>query len=160
MGRIPFMDPLVLEIAADRKTVTRRLTEPRFSVGDVVDVCEALTCVCPDRGTWIEPHYRCDGNVARRDGQPLAWPWRVRVLPARYCPAWAVRHRIRILDIRREPLSAITDADAAREGIAAMGVEPTAEGFVGVFRKMHGLTTDANVYRIEFKRVTEAGRAV
>lgn len=121
--RLAFMDPLVLAIRADEKTVTRRLT-CNLRPGDVVDVCEALTCIAPDGGTWVEPHYRCDGDVARREGAPVAWHdlWRVRTLPARYCPAWAVRTRIEVVDVRPEFLSAITDEDAVREGIGRMGL--------------------------------------
>jgi hypothetical protein len=161
--RLAFMDPLVLAVAADEKTVTRRLTDPGFKPGDVVDVCEALA---PVNGVVC---YQADSHFVKRPdvgvpplgfGYPqiqglVLWPWKVRVLPARYCPSWAVRHRIEIVSVRSEPLAACTDEDARREGIARMGHEPTAAAFLRVFRELHGLPADADptVFRVEFRRV-------
>lgn len=158
--RLAFMDPLVLAIAAGEKTVTRRLTDPKLQPGDVVDVCEALVpseyvaVAGPDPIECVT--YRCDGTAPRdAHGYGVPWPWKVRTLIARYCPAWAVRHRIRVVDVRRELLSAITDDDARREGIARMGLDPTAAVFVPMFRRVHGMADDADpvVFRIEFERV-------
>lgn len=195
--RTAFMDGLVLAIAADEKTVTRRLikgdipadiSEPeegfvhinnegllcgrsrtltmgwngepeeyvewttfpvpmRATPGDIMDVCEALV-----RGPKLgKVCYRADGNhthvmVPSADGHeyPVAWPWKVKVLPARYCPTWAVRHHRRLVSVRPERLSQVTDAEAVREGIARLGWEPTREAFLRGFRQMHGLAEDAD----------------
>lgn len=163
--RIAFMDPLVLAIAADEKTVTRRLGAARFTPGDVLDVCEALVRVDAHYAAW-DPRrklvaYRCDGmQPVRRDADgrvdDIDWTWKVRVLPARYCPAWAVRHRILVEAVTRETLSCVTDGDARREGIARMGLAPTAEAFLFAFRGIHKLPPDADpeLTRIAFRRVT------
>lgn len=158
--RLAFMDPLVLAVAADEKTVTRRMTDPRFRPGDVVDVCEALVRAHTAGDEDADVGYPCivyraDRGVPRRDGWAIQWPWKVNVLPARYCPTWAVRHRVEILDVRPEPLSVCTDEDAGREGIARMGLTPDASTFLRVFREIHGLAADADptVFRVEFRRV-------
>lgn len=136
MRRLAFMDPLVLGIASGEKTVTRRIGDRRpCEVGDVVDVCEALVPLTAGAEDPPVVGYRCDRALAldrslRGGPCPVPWPWRVRVLIARYCPGWAVRHRLRILDVRREPLSEVTDADARREGVARLG-------FLAAFRGIH-----------------------
>lgn len=144
------MDALVLAIASDEKTVTRRLGPLRFAVGDILDVCEALVVNADHVVT-----YRCDYTPALVDGAEVGWDWKVRVLPARYCPAWAVRHRILVEAVTRETLSCITDADAGREGIARMGHPPTADAFLRAFREIHDLAPDADpeLGRIAFRRV-------
>ena len=164
MPRIPFMDPLVLQIRADKKDVTRRLKRPRFKVGDLVDVCEALVPHATDANIAGRPSiaYRCDGTIAigGHPRGPVVWPWQVRVLAARYCPGWAVRTRIRIVDIREEGLVQISNEDVIREGVARIPswslhpFERPADGFTRMFRDMHKLDIGANptVFRIEFKR--------
>lgn len=153
--RLAFMDPLVLAIAAGEKDVTRRLTAPRFKPGDVVDVCEALERL--DFGEDLVG-YRCDGACVYRDGARVSWPWKVRVLPARYCPAWAVRHRLCVVDVRPEFLFAVTDDEARREGIARLWPDTNLgprETFIAGFQILHklGLRDDPSLFRIEFKRV-------
>jgi hypothetical protein len=102
-----------------------------------MDVCEALVKVCTEDADWTV--YRADStNVA------CGWPWKVKVIPARYCPTWAVRHHRRLVSVRPERLSQVTDAEAVREGIARLGWEPTREAFLRGFRQMHGLVEDAD----------------
>lgn len=158
--RVAFMDALVLAIAAGEKRVTRRMSDPRVEPGDTIEVCEALVEDTdqggPDHGEtgWIPgTAYRADRAYVLRDGAFTRWPWKVRVLPARYCPAWAVRYRCEVVSVRPEPLTAIDDADAVLEGIARMGHTPDAPTFLRVFRDLHGLAADANptVFRIEFR---------
>lgn len=124
--------------------------------GDTMAVCEALV---PLPGmARAEPDvvgYRCD----RREWEhpedftpPAPWLWKVRALPARYCPTWAVRYRRPILSVRPERLSWVTDDEARREGIARLGWEPTRDAFLSGFRAMHKLPDDADpwVWRVEF----------
>lgn len=175
--RIAFMDALVLAIAAGEKDVTRRMTDPRLKPGDVVDVCEALTPKADGQRELVA--YRCDGAhvyVPDADGFLTArpfWPWKVRVLPARYCPGWAVRTRIEVMSVRPELLTAITDDDARREGLKRdiLGLwgldiardhkllrETPRDAFLDGFRAIHGLPSDADptVFRIEFRRAEVA----
>lgn len=120
--------------------------------GDTLAVCEALV----RRDLDYEALGPVDWTVYRADGKSAAcgWPWKVRVLPARYCPAWAVRYRRRILSVRPERLTSITDDEVRREGVTRLGWEPTATAFVDGFRKMHGLDADADpwVWRVEFEQ--------
>lgn len=124
--------------------------------GDTLAVCEALVPINYD-GDRMDPDlvgYRCDRSLARDGHARAVWGWKVRVLPARYCPAWAVRTRRRILSVRPERLTSITDDEVRREGVARLGWEPTAAAFVAGFRKMHELDADADpwVWRVEFEQ--------
>ena len=190
--RFPFMDGLVLAIAAGEKDVTRRMVRnpagwrlgapvsgpfggmlscfqpapPHFGTDvsilspyapdNIIDVCEALVQKNADSYLGPAVAYRADNRlVAHRDDTgAVDWPWKVKALPARYCPTWAVRHHRRILDVRPERLSWVTDAEAVREGVARLGWAPTREGFLRGFREMHGLDVDADcwLWRIEFSR--------
>lgn len=155
--RLPFMDALVLAIAANEKLETRRLTPPHAKPGDIVAVCEALVAEAADHPDDRTAVYRCDrtpvyrGEDARTFGWRHAWDWKVSTIIPRYCPTWAVRHRRRLVEVRQEPLSAITDQGARDEGIARLGWEPTREGFLRGFREFRGLGEDADpvvtVYR-------------
>lgn len=183
--RTPFMDPLVRAIAADEKTVTRRLihpqpTEPilwypayehkrglaydgeahfrkgwaadfaRCKPGDIMDVCEALVPVT--LGAYMDGPDPCEGGdviAYRADGfipwgGRSNWPWKVRVLPARYCPTGCVRHHRRLISVRPERLSEVTDAEAVLEGIRYLGWPETREGFLTGFRALHKLAADAD----------------
>jgi hypothetical protein len=120
--------------------------------GDILDVCEALVPVCYDINGPDSVYYRADRNPVVVGGNAPEWPWKVRALPARYCPSWAVRHHREILSVRPERLSWVTDAEAVREGVARLGWAPTREGFLAGFRALHGLEVDDDpwVFRIEF----------
>ncbi len=56
---------------------------------------------------------------------------------------------IRILDVRREPLSTITQEDVAKEGF----LEMTPRGFVDMFCQHMKCHRDTTVTRIEFEKV-------
>ena len=139
--------------------------EARFDVkarpGDIMDVCEALVPADATESTPFEwTSYRPDGmpalhisDVQRIDlggGQflpvasyePAPWRWKVNVLPARYCPAWAVRYHRTLISVRPERLSDVTDAEAVLEGIRYLGWPETREGFIEGFCKMHKLDSD------------------
>lgn len=162
--RLPFRDELVLAIAEDirapdgnadgmYKTETRRLTAPRAKAGDIMLVCEALV---PTLAAVPGPHdayadcigYSADGAIYRRDAWGVPWPWKVQKLLAMYLPVKRFpdigRHHRRLLEVRREPLSAITDEGARNEGIARLGWEPTREGFLRGFHAFRGLAGDAD----------------
>lgn len=78
-------------------------------------------------------------RCALRPGQTVA------VCPGRGKPAIG---RVRIVRVTREPLGAITDAEAAKEGFAS------ADEFRKAFTAINGgYAPDALVWRIEFVRV-------
>lgn len=172
--RLPFKDPLVLAIAEDirasegnadglYKTETRRLSAPRAKAGDVMLVCEALALAEDLRSSKPKINYRADDQPLldwKDAGEWMEWRWKVSTLAAMYCPTWAVRHHRRLLEVRREPLSAITDEGARAEGIARLGWEPTREGFLAGFRAFRGLAGDADpevtVYRWQAGEVPNA----
>lgn len=139
--------------------VSTELLIAKFSAyrpGDTLAVCEALVPINYD-GDRMDPDlvgYRCDNSLARDGHARAVWGWKVRALPARYCPSWAVRYRRRILSVRPERLTSVTDDEVRREGVTRLGWEPTAAAFVDGFRKMHKLDADADpwVWRVEFER--------
>lgn len=57
---------------------------------------------------------------------------------------------IRVVDVRREPLSAVTAADVAREGFPDWSVEKFIKFFCGGHT---GCTPESMVTRIEFERI-------
>lgn len=59
---------------------------------------------------------------------------------------------IRVINVRREPLYAMPEADCALEGFA----ELSAAEFVTMFARTHGCTADTLVTRIEFEYVEPA----
>lgn len=60
---------------------------------------------------------------------------------------------IEVVNVRRERLDAIEDADCAREGFPGM----TAEGFVEMFCRHMGCQPDTFVTRIQFRKVENKG---
>ena len=158
-GRSRYMRRDSVGDACEEEELRMFPVRPPYDPDDILDVCEVLV---------PKPHlffvgerrivsYRADGADANNSTANLeVWPWKVNALPARYCPAWAVRHHRRILNVRPERLSAVTDAEAVREGVARLGWAPTREGFLRGFRELHGLVDDADpwVWRIEFSGAT------
>lgn len=61
--------------------------------------------------------------------------------------------QIRIIDIRKERLDAITQDDCTREGFSAM----TPAEFVAMFCKNNQCKTNTVIYRIEYEYIEEAG---
>jgi len=102
-----------------RKRETRRLRPRAISPGDRVGVREALV-----RGSDGMAHYARGGGGPLRDGGPVRWPWKPVTLGAMYCPRWAVRTWGTVVDVRIEPLDAIDDAAAVREGMLVLAHLP------------------------------------
>lgn len=149
-GRLDCFQPLPPHYSAERAIYSP------YRPGDTLAVCEALVPINYD-GDRQDPDlvgYRCDRSLARDGHAHAVWGWKVRTLPARYCPTWAVRTRRTILSVRPERLSWVTDEEAVREGIARLGWEPTGAAFVAGFREMHGAHADGNpwVWRVEFSK--------
>lgn len=66
-------------------------------------------------GAYVE--YRATGDMPVRDGDLVKWGWKVKSLPAMYCPRWASRLTIEVTSVRVERLTEISEADAIAEGM-------------------------------------------
>ena len=153
---ILFSTPLVGAILNGTKTVTRRLTrrgadgERRIYAeeGDVLWV----------RESWREGH---DGYVYRAgraiSDSPHAGPWK----PSIHMPRAACRLYLRVLSVDLEPLQAITEDDALREGVrgdlVAYGTDSAREAFRILWDKINGercaWAENPLVWRVEFERM-------
>jgi hypothetical protein len=86
----------------------------------------------------------CRKVMGRKPGEPL-----VRIA------------EVELVDVRREPLSAITDMDVEREGGEHLPLEDAgrtrAEAFASWFAWTMGISVDDEVTRIEWRYLAEAG---
>jgi hypothetical protein len=114
--RIPFKEPMVRAILAGEKTETRRARPRPIDVVDEIAVCEDLIKHAPLYG-----HYSADDHWTEN---AVPWPWKVRSLPARYCPNWAIRIRRRVVEVRMERLGDISEESAIAEGMRHLGRQP------------------------------------
>jgi hypothetical protein len=110
MTRIPFTVPMVRELRAGRKTMTRRRTFDA-AVGDKLRVTEGLI---PKEGVVC---YAVDGTALETDGHEIPWEWRTNYISARYCPDWATRSVLKVTARREERVQDIGVDDIAAEGI-------------------------------------------
>ena len=128
MTRLPLSLPMAQAFRAGLKTQTRRVSPPRFNVGDVVAIAEPCTislCQAPGCVPYLHCEYSAGGAVTLDgDAEEIArcatMPTVINRTPrsARFMPGWAERSRIKITEIREEALGDITEADAVREGFA------------------------------------------
>ena len=126
MTRLTLSLPMAQKFRAGLKTQTRRVSPPRFKVGDVVAIAEPCTvslCQAPGCVPYLHCEYSAGGAVTLDgDAEEIArcakMPTVINRTPrsARFMPGWAERSRIRITEIREEALGDITEADAVREG--------------------------------------------
>ncbi len=128
MTRLPLSLPMAQKFRAGLKTQTRRVSPPKFKVGDVVAIAEPCTislCQAPGCVPYLHCEYAAGGAVTL-DGDPteIARCSTMKTVinrtprSARFMPGWAERSRIKITEIREERLGDITEADAVREGFA------------------------------------------
>lgn len=125
---ISFSNPLVRQILAGKKTMTRREAKgafvsdtgafvtngkPPFATGDELWVKEQLRRYVDGGFTY----YAADGNSVLVDRKIVRWPWKPSGLPARFCPRVFSRILLRVTDVRVERVQDISDADVAAEGI-------------------------------------------
>lgn len=112
---IAFTDANILAVrrSVNPKTETRRIKEPKYEVGEVVYVKEALV-----RRMWTS--YRCDFRAVwskETKYKYMPWRWKRDFLSAIFMPSIAARTFLRVLSIRQEFLHDITDEGARAEGI-------------------------------------------
>ena len=160
MTRLPLSLPMAKAFRAGLKTQTRRVSPPRFAVGDVVAIAEPCTvslCQAPGCVPYLHCEYAAGGAVTL-DGDPEEIA-RCSVMPtvinrtprsARFMPGWAERSRIRITEIREEALGDITEADAVREGFGSR------DAFLAYFGTLHKgpINLTCPVWVVSFEVVT------
>lgn len=182
---IPFSTEMVRAERAGRKTNTRRVITPSWArcldLDDPEDRARAIE-MCPhgkpgDRLYVREPlrpapdeygagefvTYDADESYATRDGVRAAWPWKTRYIASRYCPRWASRTMLEIVEVRVERVQDISADDAREEGLTRGDVNDHG-GPVPAFRHLwdsinegRGFGWNANpwVWVIAFRRIDE-----
>ena len=160
MIRLPLSLPMAQKFRAGLKTQTRRVSPPKFNVGDVVAIAEPCTVSLHNGavfGLRVRCTYAADGEHEDcLDGEELdrsaKMPTVINRTPrsARFMPGWAERSRIRITEIRQEALGDITEADAVREGFTSR------QDFLAYFGTLHKGPIDLTrpVWVVSFEVVT------
>ena len=165
MTRLTLSLPMARAFRAGLKTQTRRVSAPRFKVGDVVAIAEP--CVIQHSDDFVgednwDSHtlwctYLADGDyLLCRDDNEIDRCWWMPTVEnatprgARYMPGWAERSRIKITEIREQALGDITEADAVREGFVSR------DAFLAYFGTLHKGPIDLTrpVWAILFEVVT------
>ena len=158
MKRLPFSLPMVRAFRAGLKTQTRRVSPPRFEVGETVAIAEPCTVrLDPGEYSIVRCYYAADDAVCILDDRAerercAKMPTVINHTPrsARFMPGWAERSRVRITEIREEALGDITEADAVREGFGSR------DAFLDYFGTLHPGPVDLTlpVWVISFEVVT------
>lgn len=161
MTRLTLSLPMAKAFHAGLKAQTRRVSPPRFKVGDVVAIAEPCTVSAdhhPDLGDFLRCTYAADGAIKINADDPAEiarcakMPTVINRTPrsARFMPGWAERSRIKITEIREERLGDITEAEAVREGFADRAA------FLAYFGTLHKGPVDLTrpVWAISFEVVT------
>ena len=160
MKRLPFSLPMVRAFRAGLKTQTRRVSPPRFEVGEIVAIAEPCRVTIDDLpgDEWLVfCRYEVDGERKTLDDK-AEW-LRCSTMDTvanntlrapRFMPGWAERSRVRITEIRQEALGDITEAEAVREGFANVAE------FTAYFKTLHPGPVDLTlpVWVVSFEVVT------
>lgn len=156
MKRLPFSLPMVRAFRAGLKTQTRRVSPPRFEVGEIVAIAEPCTVSLNASRDGVICDYATGDMRISTDPAEIArcstMPTVINRTPrsARFMPGWAERSRIKITEIREERLGDITEADAVREGFANVAE------FMAYFSTLHPSPLDfaLPVWVVSFEVVT------
>lgn len=128
--QVLFRDAMVQAILSGDKTHTRRFVKgnknPLGVPGDHLWVREAFAVLAPGSYLPVKPNrYSRDGcDVRYRATDPLSsspadvrgYKWH----PSLHMPRWASRITLLNLHVRSEPIQAISDADALKEGVGKL----------------------------------------
>jgi hypothetical protein len=145
---------------AGLKTQTRRVSPPKFNVGDVVAIAEPCRVTIDDAPgeEWLVfCRYEADGAIKSRDDKKewlrcstMDTVANNTLRAGRFMPGWAERSRIRITAIEEQRLGDITEADAVREGFGSR------DAFLAYFGTLHKGPIDLTrpVWAISFEVVT------
>ena len=161
MTRLTLSLPMAQKFRAGLKTQTRRVSPPKFSVGDVVAIAEPCAIAYDNDRNRLLCRYEADrygGGGVRSHDDPaeikrcMGMKTVISHTPrsARFMPGWAERSRIRITEIREERLGDITEADAVREGFTDRAA------FLAYFGTLHKGPIDLTlpVWVVSFEVVT------
>ena len=160
MTRLVFSLPMVRALRAGLKTQTRRVSPPRFKVGDVVGVGEPCRITIDDvpGDEWLAIcRYEVDGARKSHDDKTewlrcctMDTVANNTLRSGRFMPDWAIRTQLRITKIEEQRLGDISDADAIAEGFTSR------DAFLTYFGTLHKGPIDLTlpVWAIHFEVVT------
>ena len=149
-------------IEGGRKDVTRRPIPPTITRGGREYHRRGVERN-PHTGRW-EAHYLAEyrEDSGMRVSETLVVPCRydVPTLRPRYGPRFSPEYGapLEVVSVRPETLREITDEDAKREAIGALGYSETFSGFVQLWFDMYARAKpwacglDSLVWRVEFRR--------
>ncbi len=127
---ILFSSAMVLRVLDDTKTQTRRTAVCRWKPGDRLWMREAIRRV----GDTNLSVYVADETPTIAD----AWPWKLRMLPAMFCPRGLSRATLGVTSVRTERLQDISDADAIAEGVDAGPMTTPRDAYATLWDKLNG----------------------
>ena len=158
MTRLTFSLPMTRAFRAGLKTQTRRVSPPRFKVGDVVAIAEPCTVrLDPGEYSLVRCYYAADETVCILDDRAerercskMKTVQNATLRAGRFMPGWAERSRVRITAIEDQKLGDITEADAKAEGFGSR------DDFLAYFATLHKGPIDLTlpVWVISFEVVT------
>lgn len=185
---ILFSAPMVRAILAGRKTVTRRIVRDAKPIAADVTVfgtwvandaavleegARMLRCPygVPGDRLWVKEAlvptagngvtYAVDGEYVLIDGGAREWMWKPRKLAAMYCPRWASRITLEVVDVRVERLHDLDEEDADAEGIGEPPWGSRVETFATLWDTINGKrapwASNPWVWRVEFRSTTGEG---
>ena len=158
MIRLALSLPMTRAFRAGLKTQTRRVSPPRFKVGDVVAIAEPCTVrLDPGEYSLVRCYYAADETVCILDDRAerercskMKTVQNATLRAGRFMPGWAERSRVRITAIEDQKLGDITEADAKAEGFGSR------DDFLAYFATLHKAPIDLSlpVWVISFEVVT------
>ncbi len=160
MTRLPLSLPMAQKFRAGLKTQTRRVSPPKFNVGDVVAIAEPCRVTIDDAPgeEWLVfCRYEADGARKSCDDKKewlrcssMDTVANNTLRAGRFMPGWAERSKVLITKIEQQHLSDITETDAVREGFVSR------DAFLSYFGTLHKGPVDLTlpVWAISFEVVT------
>lgn len=135
---ILFRPSMVRALLAGTKTQTRRVLKPRRDremgcdlaphelAGEINSGNYRNSTWAPGDELWVKEAIRLEPNLVNStyvaDGCPTRaddWPWKLRGLPAMFCPRGLSRIQLKITGVRAQRLLDISTADSIAEGLSS-----------------------------------------